>query len=466
MPKQKSIRRESWIEQEFAGVKLGDVRREKRLQRIAHSFASCLQGSVLEATGDWAGAKGAYRFFASEIAPETLLAGHKEQTLARLSHCEVVLALQDTTALNFTTHRATEGLGQIGANCAQNAGFFCHSTLVVDAKGHALGLLKAETYVRHAQRPPRKRGPQAQERESRRWLNSLDACQEAALAQPHTRIVNIGDREADFYEFAAHARQAAPAVDFVIRAAYDRQREAGAASLFAEVGQHKSAGELEIEVPRSATAKARRAKLEIRFCAVSLSAPAHWLAEARGAAPLALWIMEAREASSEANQEGICWRLLSNLPIESFAQAVEKVQWYSQRWKIEVFHKVLKSGCAVERRQLETRARLERALMLDLVMAWRVLHLMGLGRAQPQLSAAVVLEEYQWKALHCFARQSREAPRRPPPLGEALRAIAKLGGFAGRKSDGFPGPAVLWRGLRRLDDIAAAYLAFGQKTCG
>lgn len=467
MTKKKEHPQGSWIDEEFAGVKLGDARMEKRLKRIARSFESCLQGSVLEASGDWAGAKAAYRFFASELEPETLLAGHRQQTIERLGRHEVVLALQDTTVLNFTAHRATEGMGSIGANCQGNTGFFCHSTLVVEVEGQALGLLKAETYVRRAPRGKRKRGPQAPGCESQRWLRSLDACQEAAQAQSGTRIVNIGDREADFYEFAAHAHEATPQVNFVIRACYDRQGEPGAASLFEEVGQQNSGGEIIIEVPRTATSKARQSKLEIRFCPVRLQVPAHWPAAARAAAPpLALWLVEAREPQSASREEAICWRLLSDLPVENFAQAVEKVQWYRQRWNIEVFHKVLKSGCAVERRQLETRARLERALMLDLVMAWRVLSLLGLGRAHPQLSAAVVLEEYQWKALHCFEQQTRTAPTQPPSLGQAMRSIAKLGGFAGRKSDGYPGPAVLWRGLRRLDDIAASYLAFGQKTCG
>jgi hypothetical protein len=466
MRKQKKHPRRSWIDEEFAGVKLGDGRMEKRLKTIARSFESCLQGSVLEASGDWAGAKGAYRFFASEIEAETLLAGHRQQTIERLGRSEVVLALQDTTVLNFTTHRATEGMGSIGANCQGNVGFFCHSTLVVDVEGRALGLLKAETYVRRDQGRKRNRGPQTPGCESRRWLNSLDICQQAAVAKPGTRIVNIGDREADFYEFAAHAHKATAQVSFVIRACYDRQSAAGAASLFSEVGQQRRGGELLVEVPRTATSKARQSKLEIRFCPVHLKVPAHWPVAEREAAPLALWIVEAREAQSELGQEGICWRLLTNLRVESLAQAIEKVQWYRQRWNIEVFHKVLKSGCAVERRQLETRARLERALMLDLVMAWRVLSLMGLGRAHPHWSAEVVLEEYQWKALHCFEQQTRKAPTAPPSLGQVMHSIAKLGGFPGRKSDGFPGPTVLWRGLRRLDDIAASYLAFGQKTCG
>jgi hypothetical protein len=457
-----------WIEEEFGEVRLGDRRKEKRLKKIAESMASCPEGSILEAAGDWAGAKGAYRLLDSDIEPGRLMAGHVEQTLRRMGAKAVSLAVQDTTALNFTSHRAMEGLGKIGANSGGAQGFFCHCTLMVDEQGYALGLLAAETYVRAEQVLKAKRGPQAQERESGRWLRSLDACQEAASRQRATRIVNIGDREADFYEFAAHAAERAPDVGYLVRAAYDRQSAEGLPSLFERVGRQESSGSFAVQAPRKAGEKAREALLEIRFCAVELRAPAHWKKEHQQSAPLALWMVEAREEQKQKGKqkEAVCWRLLTNLPVGSFKDAVEKVQWYCRRWSIEVFHKVLKSGCRIERRQLETRERMERVLMLDLVMAWRVLYLMGLGRGTPEASAQELLSQSQWKALHCFENKTAKAPAKPPSIGEAMRSIAKLGGFPARKGDGNPGPIVLWRGLSRLEDITSAYLIFNKPTCG
>lgn len=468
MPKNKSISEESWIDREFA-VDLGDKRREKRLKKIAADFGACLEGSVLEASGDWAGAKGAYRFFDSDIEPEELLGGHRQQTLERLGEREVVLAVQDTTVLNFSAHANTKGLGRVGSNATANMGFFCHSTLVVDEEGLPLGLLEAQTYVRKPAPAARKRGPQAQECESARWLQSVEQCQLAARKKPQTRIVNVGDREADFYEFAAYAHNQAPDVGFVVRAAYDRRSQAPqTASFFEMVASKPCAGEIVIEVPRTAKNKARETRLEIRYCEVALSAPAHWNKEHRQAEPLTLWLIEAREseATTPQGEKPICWRILTNLAVKTFDEAVQKVRWYRLRWTIEVFFKVLKDGCRVEERQLETRERLERVLMLDLIMAWRVLYLTMMGRAHPNVSAQAILEEHQWKALHCFEKKTRKLPQKPPSLAQAITSIAKLGGFAARKRDGHPGPTVIWRGLSRLDNIAAAYLAFGPESCG
>lgn len=194
--------------------------------------------------------------------PQALLVSHVEQTIKRMGEKAVVLAVQDTTALNHTIHGATEGLGLIGSNQRASRGFFCHSTLAVDEEGTEPGLLRAETYVRAAKAIQRKRGPQAMERESRRWLNSLDACQNAAGKLPGTRIVNIGDREADFYEYATHASCHAPDVSFLVRAEHDRKMGGeGLPTLFEEVGAKQSRGTLVVEVPRRARKRARRASL-------------------------------------------------------------------------------------------------------------------------------------------------------------------------------------------------------------
>jgi Transposase Tn5 dimerisation domain/Transposase DNA-binding len=463
----KDHQEENWIEKEFGGVRLGDVRKEKRLKKVARDMDACMGGSLLEASGNWAGAKGAYRLFDTPMDPQALLVAHVEQTIKRMEQKPVVLAVQDTTTLNHTSHGATEGLGLIGNNQSGNRGFFCHSTLAMDEEGTGLGLLRAETYVRAANAIKRKRGPQAMERESRRWLNSLDACQYAAGKLPGTRIVNIGDREADFYEFTTYAAGHAPDVSFLVRAEYDRKMGGeGLPTLFEEVGAKQSRGTLAVEVPRRTGKSARTASLEIRFCGVKLQAPAHWNPEYKKSPAQALWIIEAREKRGTGDGQPLLWRLLTNMRIEGFAQAVEKVKWYCKRWRIEVFHKVIKSGCRVESRQLESRERLERVLMVDLVMAWRVLHLMGTGRSAPQVSAEEILSQSQWKALWCFEKKKKQAPQEPPSMGEAMLWVAKLGGFPARKGDGNPGPEVLWRGLKRLDDITAAYLVFNPPTCG
>ena len=457
---------ERWAREEFGESKLKDPRQIRRLEKIAGDFMKRPQGSINAASGDRAASKAAYRFFASEIAADAILSGHRQKTMERMQERAVVLAVQDTTALNFSSQRAKQGLGSIGTRCGGAQGFFCHATLAIDAQGGALGVLDVQSYVRAPQPVKRRRTGQAMEGENARWLQSLARCQEAAQrCGSATQIISVADREADFYELFAYAAQKAPAVAVLVRAQYDRELAAG--RLFAQVRAQPLLGSLPIAVPCAAGQGGRRmVPLEIRSKAVRLPAPAHW--QDAGKQPvLELWMVEAWEAAPPAGETPICWRLLTTLPAELLSEALTVLGYYTLRWKIEVWHKILKSGCQIENRQLETYERLERVLRVDAIIAWRVLYLMTQGRTQTQLPCTVVLEDYQWKALYAFTKKAPPPSGQAPPLGEVMLAVARLGGFLARKGDGYPGPQVLWHGLAKLDTIAQAWLAFSPpNTCG
>jgi len=451
-------RKQKWVNEEFGEAGLSDGRQVKRLRKMAEDFYAMPQASINEASRNWAASKAAYRFLDSEIDADMLLEAHRQRTLERMKGLEVVLAIQDTTTLNFTTQRAKRGMGGIGTKKSENRGFFCHETLMVDTEGIALGVLDVQSYRRVEQPVKRRRQGQATERESGRWLRSLESCQRAALSSEGApQIVSVADREADFYEFFAHGAKEASAVEILVRAQHDRELEEG--KLFARLAEQNACGYLEVEVPGQDTRAKRRAKLAIRFLPLRMRAPAHWQAASEYPA-LKLWAIEAREVDQPPGQDAICWRLLTTLPVHNFAQAVQKVRWYTLRWKIEVFHKILKSGCKIEERQLETLERMERVLRIDVVIAWRILFLMTQGRAHPQICCTVLLEDFEWKALHGFVNKGSPAARQPPTLGEAVLWIAKLGGFLARKGDGRPGATVLWRGLAKLDTLSQAWLAF------
>jgi len=179
---------------------------------------------------------------------------------------------------------------------------------------------------------------------------------------------------------------------------------------------------------------------------------------------LKLGAVEAREEHPPKGSAPIHWRLLTTLPVTTVQEAIEKTQWHGQRWQIEVLHKTLKSGCHVEQRQLETAEPLRRVLMLDLMVAWRVLHLRKAARERPDASAESFLQEAEWTVLwRHFNRDATSAPR-PPTLRQAARWIGQLGGFLARKSDGEPGPVVLWRGLQTLQEMTQAWILLN--TCG
>ena len=312
---------------------------------------------------------------------------------------------------------------------------------------------------RQAQR--RNRQPIA-EKESQRWLDSLSACQKLAPACPNTLIVNVADREADIYELFALALRSGQdrPVHVLVRSQHNRQVPGPDKKLWKHLSRQPLAGKLTVQTPRQTGRASRRAILSIRFAAVRLPAPC--LKEDQPG--LNLWAVEAREEHPPKGCAPIHWRLLTTLPVASAPEAMEKVQWYAQRWQIEVLHKTLKSGCQVERRQLETAERLRRVLMLDLIVAWRVMHLCKGAREKPADSVRTWLEESEWTVLFCYFNRGRKASVRPPTLRQAVRWIGRLGGFLARRSDGEPGPTVLWRGLQRLQDLAQAWMLLN--NCG
>jgi hypothetical protein len=206
--------------------------------------------------------------------------------------------------------------------------------------------------------------------------------------------------------------------------------------------------------------------LSIRFCAVDLKAPSRKADQP----PIQLWAIEAREGRGPKGGTPILWRLLTTLPVTCPEEAIQKVTWYAQRWQIEVIHKVLKSGCQIEQRQLETAQRLERALSIDLVVAWRILALCKAAREMPEDPISNWLPTAQWQALCCYVHQRTTPPKTAPGVRQAVRWIAQLGGFLARKSDGEPGTKTLWRGLQQLEAMTNMWLVFrgkgAKQKCG
>jgi hypothetical protein len=228
-----------------------------------------------------------------------------------------------------------------------------------------------------------------------------------------------------------------------------------------------AAEQIQVEVPRSRNQAARKANLEIRFSKVKLKAPAHKTKYLGLNTPLDLWLVEAKEAKPPEGVEAICWRVWTTVEISSSEQAKDAIGWYSKRWNIEEFHRILKTGCKVEERQLESFEKLSLVLVLDLIVASYLLGLTKAARARPEQPATEWLKTDQWQALYCYIHRTKDPTPATPTLSQAVNWIARLGGFLNRKGDGAPGAEVLWRGLRRLDDIAEAFRIFrNQEICG
>ena len=447
---------QQWAAAEVAGAALGDTRRRTRLASLLAAVVEQPTASLPQATGSWAGAKGAYRFLDNAaIRPEALLAAARPAVQQRVAQERTVLVVQDTTSLNFTPHPKTQGLGHLENGHCQ--GLLVHSALAVSGAGVPLGLRAQRVWAR----PPVPAGTRAHRRkrryadkESVRW----EQTEAASLADLATegQVVTVADREGDIYEWFAAPRPAW--AHLLVRASRERRLRGTRGSLWPTLRQQPAAGTLTVELGPRGSQPARRARWTGRWTQATLQPPRD---RPVGSAPLpdlTLGAVLVLEHDAPSGVAPLGWQLLTDLPIETFAAAVQLVTWYTRRWVIERYHLVLKSGCQVERLQLETATRLQRALAVYCLAAWRLLWLTYHARQQPDASCEALLAVHEWQALYCTVHRTPLPPAQPPSLHQAVRWIAHLGGFLGRRHDGAPGVIVLWRGLRRLQDIAATWL--------
>ncbi len=407
-----------------------------------------------QASGDWAATKAAYRFWDNpRVDPEAIGAAHRAATGDRLPADGPILAIQDTTSLDFTAHPATTGLGYLAH--PKHNGLWLHSTLAVSPAGVPLGLIDQRTWTRDPAtvgKRAQRRSKATAEKESQRWLDAL-AATEAALAA-ETTVLTVADREADFYDLLAAPRRRGS--HLLIRAKPRRRVRHVERLLGRAVRATPASGTLTVDLPRGDGRPARRATLTIRFVALEIAPPSTH-PHRKSLPHLAITAILVEEEHPPAGQKPVRWWLVTTLPIATLADAAEAVRWYTWRWLIERYHYVLKSGCRIESLQLETAARLERALATYAIVAWRLLWLTYQARRHPEASCESVLPREQWQVWHRVVHKTNTVPADPPGLREAVRQIARLGGFLARKHDGEPGVKTIWRGLRRLDDLFAGY---------
>ena len=447
---------QDWAQRELGGASLGDRRLSQRLVILASQLAAHPSASIPQACGLWGQSKAAYRFFDNDKVNENdLLAPHYQNTKERLKDHPVVLAVQDTTQIDFTSHPGTTGLGILSD--PEHRGLFYHPTLLVSPEKTPLGLAHHLVWERpqkdFGKRHTRRSRPIAA-KESQKWLTSLEAMAQLQVKLPQVRLVSVADREADVFDFFIKAQELN--LHLLVRAAWNRSVTHPEKYLWDQLENVDPAGHLTLEVPRRPGKAARRATLAVRFSPVSLLPPKYRRGDPTLPA-VSLWAVYAKEEEPPPGEAAISWFLLTSIPVTSVAEALEKLHWYTCRWQIELFFKILKSGCRIEQLQLETAARLRRCLALYAVVAWRILYLTMESRRVPHLSCEALLAPEEWQALCCFTRRTSKPPGKPPTLQEATKMIGQLGGFLGRTRDGFPGPATLWQGMQRLADIVIAW---------
>lgn len=454
---------ESWTQQELAGCQFQDERLGKRFSMVLKQLAEGTAESIPLACQDWANAKAAYRFFANERVSEAdILGGHFRATRERFAAVGgTVLVLHDTTEFSYRRenigllHRPKHGPSDRWRNAHPLCGISMHSSLAITLAGVPLGLSAVKFWTRQvfkgANALKRKINPTRVpigEKESVRWVENL--VETTALLGEPGRCVHIGDREADIYELFCAANDVG--THFLVRTAYPRLTGDGTTKTDAEMKAVRLKGLHRITV-RDKDGQPSEAVLELRYHRMLVLAP---VAKQKDYGPLELTAIYAEERGTPEGRDRISWRLLTDLPVRSAEQAIEKIDWYALRWKIELFHKILKSGCRVEESRLRTAPRLVNLIATCCVVAWRIFWLTMISRSQPAAAPTLALTQLELQLLDQLAPDRTPAPQ-SQTLSSYIVKIARLGGYLARARDPAPGNVVMWRGLARLTDIAIGY---------
>ena len=429
----------SWAATEFESLDLGDPRRNRRAIRLMEKLSAKPTASIPGACGDWADTMGAYRFFSNEeVEWSAILAPHIQNSVTRMAAHDVVLCIQDTTELDFNGQMAS-GLGPLSYEAQR--GMYAHPTYAVSTSREPLGVIDAWMWARELKD---KDGHRAGIKESVRWIEGYERLAEMAELVPATRLVYLADREGDIMALLVRARDLATPVDWLLRSKHNRTLSGGD-KLWSRVTEGESLGEIRFTLPQRQGSRAREVVQEVWAQTLSLPDGKRGLVQAT--------CLVAREMQPPEGDKAVEWRLLTNLPVATLDQAAKMIDWYRSRWEIEMFFHVLKNGCLVEALQLGCIDRIERALVLYMVVAWRIARLMRLGRSCPDLDAQLMFEPDECKAAYIL--NQKKLPDKPPTLNEVVCLVARLGGFLARKGDGEPGVKTIWLGMQRILDFAA-----------
>jgi len=466
---------QDWIEMETKGADFGDERLDARYQVLLEQLSNKPSLSIPAACGGQAETAAAYRFFDNgKTDPAKVLGPHRQATLERIRAEAVVIAAQDTTEVDLTRKHEKVG-GPL--NDTKHWGLYVHPVLVLTPQRVPLGVVDAAMWSRDPkefdksakERREERRKKRFEDKESYRWLKGYETACQIAAAAPDTKVVCVSDSEGDIYEcFLAGSPQEGPRAEWIVRGCQERALAEEEKNLLQLLACQAPLGDMTVWVSKREAStgddRKRRQPRESRKADVTVKA-VRTLLRPPGRPdgklpPVYVNAILVREEKPPEGEEAIEWLLVTSLPIATFEQACTVVSYYCCRWEIEVYFRVLKSGCQIEDLQFQREDRLQVCLALYLIVAWRVLYVLKLGRDCPQLLCDAIFSEAEWKSVYVIANQM-PAPKTPPALQVIIPLIAGMGGYLGRKHDGPPGPQTMWIGMQRMRDFATAWTAFG-----
>ena len=499
-----------WMTEELQTLDLGDTRRDDRLRSLLADLTTQPSVSLPAAVGGGrAETEAVYRFFENDHFDfSDILTPHCDATLERIRQHKVVVVAQDTSEIDLTRPKQqVQGAGPLDEGTRR--GCLLHALHVFTEAAVSLGTVGAETWARVDQprgaakqlalKKNRKKTP-IEDKESQRWVDGMHLAHRIAAQVPDTQVLLVSDSEADIFELLVAGQfpdsqnepptdeTAAPPAhaDWIVRGCQNRavlpdepspetsstdndMTQECLKTVLAKVAAAPVLKSYEVQVRgrdpkvscetrgRRQARESRTANVEVRACSMKLRAPyrpGHKLP----AVPLN--VVHVREIDPPEGDVPIEWLLLTSLPIDTPEQVLRVITTYALRWQIEVFFRVLKQGCRLEARRFETLDNVWRYLAVALVISWRTLFVMRMGREFPDLSCEAVFDVSEWKSVYQVT-QKKPPPETPPTLREMVRMVGQLGGFVNRSIGAMPGVETIWKGLQRMHDMALCWDAFG-----
>ncbi|MDM8565388.1 IS4 family transposase [Candidatus Halobeggiatoa sp. HSG11] len=443
-----------WASDETKTANFGDERLNKRMEVLLEQLGNKPTQSIPIACGGWAETLAAYRFFDNDkVTFEQVLESHVHSSIERISCYPVVLLIQDTTDLIHTVTKGLKGIGNLKE--IEKKEVFLHPTIAITPDRLCLGVVGADIWKREEKSPRKeRRNKPINEKESHHWLNGYQIACEVSGSVSETLIVNIADREGDIYEWFLETQEYSPNTrsQWIIRAAQNRCLETSdkeTRKIWNKLEKQPVLGTIKFNLPASGNRKARKVEQTVRSASIIIKAPYRAGYKFDN---VKINVVLAKEENPPVGEKPIEWLLLTSMKIDTFEQAVNIIKWYTCRWEIEIFFRTLKSGCQVEKLQLETSDRLEPCLAFYMIITWRILFITMFGRTYPELDCELLFAVEEWQAIHLVLNQT-PLPTTSPSIGEIIPMIARLGGYLGRKNDGPPGPKSIWIGLQRMRDF-------------
>ena len=449
---------QDWAQETFAHADLGDARRSERLLDLAVHLAAQPQAPLAKACGDDAAAcLGGYRLIENDqVEPKAIAQAGFAATVRAAQEAPRLLAISDTTVLSYT-HRVAEQLGDIGIDDPGIGGWHVHSSLLIDGVGHhCYGLIDQDWHVRDRAGRGRKRQRKQRaygDKESFKWQANSQRIAQRLGPDLMSRTLELADAEADIYEYMAYKVQQGQS--FLVRVAQDRALSQPDRRLWEYLASQRPLGPYSVEVAQRGGRKARTAQGTVRAARVDLRPTAR---QGQHLGPLRLWAVLVAEPHPPKGIEPLCWRLYTDRSVETFEQARQVAEDYSQRPQIEVFHKAWKTGCRVEQDRQQTPGNLQRIGQIRAFVAVWLLQLSQQAQVQPKASCEPLWKRPAWQCLWLSVQPQKALPKRAPSYQWVLQALGRLGGFQDTKHTGRIGWQTIWSGYARLQERLIGYL--------